>query len=388
MFRHPLFTFSTPICFEDSFPNDVRLFVLVGAQVILNISNDYWSLTDTEAMQHAANAVFRVVENGRPLARAAASGLTCLVDSLGRITARAPLYEPAVLVVDVPLPPDAHVLREMGGLVSGPHGRAAPPALPRGRLRAAGSAIGSAAGNATGNERIVSLAVLAPARGLWAAGMVAASEHGRREGLRFPGVSSRQVSLAPFRAGKIRNRPRRDPDAEHGLDKRRNGAGKTFPGWIDASRAAAGCPSGPVGRLIRSSGYFNQKAKKLKAAAVMFSRAGALSPRGAPSREELLALWGVGRETADSILLYAFCRPAFVVDAYTRRIFQRLGLLEGSESYDEVQQRFHKHLPRSPEIYNEMHALIVEHAKRHCSAKPQCAGCPISRSCRYFRSSP
>lgn len=104
VFHHPLFSFSTPICFEDSFPNDVRLFVTAGAQVILNLSNDYWSQTDTEAMQHAANAVFRAVENRRPLARASASGLTCLVDTLGRITARGPFYEPTELVVDIPLP--------------------------------------------------------------------------------------------------------------------------------------------------------------------------------------------------------------------------------------------------------------------------------------------
>ncbi len=104
VFHHPRFTFSTPICFEDSFPNDVRLFVAEGAQVILNLSNDYWSQTDTEAMQHAANSVFRAVENGRPLARASASGLTCVVDTLGRITMRGPLYEPCFLEADIPLP--------------------------------------------------------------------------------------------------------------------------------------------------------------------------------------------------------------------------------------------------------------------------------------------
>ncbi len=104
VFSHPLFTFSTPICFEDSFPSDVRLFVVAGARVILNLSNDYWSQTDAEAMQHAANAVFRAVENGRPLARASASGLTCVVDTLGRITARSPLYQQSYLVADIPLP--------------------------------------------------------------------------------------------------------------------------------------------------------------------------------------------------------------------------------------------------------------------------------------------
>jgi apolipoprotein N-acyltransferase len=101
VFRHPRLSFSTPICFEDAFPGDVRLFVREGAEAIVNLSNDYWSLTETEAMQHAANAVFRAVENRRPLARASASGLTCAVDSLGRITARAPFFEESFLTVDI-----------------------------------------------------------------------------------------------------------------------------------------------------------------------------------------------------------------------------------------------------------------------------------------------
>jgi apolipoprotein N-acyltransferase len=103
VFRHPKFSFSTPICFEDAFPDDVRRFVTAGAEVILNISNDYWSLTEAEGMQHAANAVFRAVENGRPLARASASGLTCFVDPRGRILARTPFFQENTLVVDVPL---------------------------------------------------------------------------------------------------------------------------------------------------------------------------------------------------------------------------------------------------------------------------------------------
>jgi apolipoprotein N-acyltransferase len=84
--------------------------VRAGAEVILNISNDYWSLTDTEGMQHAANAIFRAVENGRPLVRAAASGLTCLVDPDGRIVRRLPFYEEGSLVVDVPLSTIRHTL--------------------------------------------------------------------------------------------------------------------------------------------------------------------------------------------------------------------------------------------------------------------------------------
>lgn len=103
VFRHPLLSFFTPICFEDAFPNDVRHFIRAGAEAIVNLSNDYWSQTEAEAMQHAANAVFRAVENARPLVRASASGLSCSVDSLGRITARSPIYEEAALTVDLTL---------------------------------------------------------------------------------------------------------------------------------------------------------------------------------------------------------------------------------------------------------------------------------------------
>ena len=145
-------------------------------------------------------------------------------------------------------------------------------------------------------------------------------------------------------------------------------------------------PPGRVARHIRSSGYFNQKAKKLRIAARAFSRPRALQLHAAPSREGLLALWGIGKETADSILLYAFAKPVFVVDAYTRRIFTRLGMLAGNESYDEIQESFHRGLARRADLYNEMHALIVEHAKQHCRSRPRCPGCPVARSCAYFRS--
>ncbi len=103
VFRHPRFTYATPICFEDVFPDDVRRFVIEGSDVILNLSNDYWSLTEAEGMQHAANAIFRAIENGRPLVRASASGLTCMVDPHGRIAARGPFFAESLLVVDVPL---------------------------------------------------------------------------------------------------------------------------------------------------------------------------------------------------------------------------------------------------------------------------------------------
>ncbi len=103
VFQHPLFQFATPICFEDAFPGDVRLFVRAGAEAIVNLSNDYWSLTEVEGKQHGINAFYRAVENRVPLVRAAASGLTGYVDSGGRLRAALPYYEEEVLVVDVEL---------------------------------------------------------------------------------------------------------------------------------------------------------------------------------------------------------------------------------------------------------------------------------------------
>ena len=98
VFEHPLFSFCTPICFEDGFPNDVRLFVRKGAEVIINLSNDYWSLNEIEAKQHFTNSLFRAVENRRPLLRATASGLTAHVDELGRLIDSVPYYEEAILI--------------------------------------------------------------------------------------------------------------------------------------------------------------------------------------------------------------------------------------------------------------------------------------------------
>ena len=101
--RHPLFNFCTPICFEDTFPMDVREFVLRGADVIMNLSNDYWSLTEVEAKQHFISSLFRAVENRRPLLRSTASGYTSYVDSAGRQIDGLPFYEEGYLIVDVRL---------------------------------------------------------------------------------------------------------------------------------------------------------------------------------------------------------------------------------------------------------------------------------------------
>ncbi len=132
---------------------------------------------------------------------------------------------------------------------------------------------------------------------------------------------------------------------------------------------------GKIATLIKSSGYYNQKAKKIKAM-IKFLKSGKEI-----TRENLLDIWGVGPETADSILLYAFNKPCFVVDLYTKRIFSRLGSVEG-ESYQAFQDYFHNNLKRDSRLFNEFHALLVEHAKQHCRSKPVCEGCPLLKSCR------
>jgi endonuclease III related protein len=141
-------------------------------------------------------------------------------------------------------------------------------------------------------------------------------------------------------------------------------------------------PTPRLARLIRASGYFNQKARKLKGIAELFSTPRALTLGMAPTRTVLLSQWGVGPETADSILLYAFQVPVFVVDAYTRRLLERIGLAAGAGDYEGIQETFHRSLPRNHQLFNEFHALIVHHAKIHCRARPICNGCPVVR-CRY-----
>jgi endonuclease III related protein len=138
------------------------------------------------------------------------------------------------------------------------------------------------------------------------------------------------------------------------------------------------CRTARLAGLIRASGYYNQKAKKLKAIAALFAAPAA----AAPTREALLSRWGIGPETADSILLYAFHQPQLVVDAYTRRILSRIGTIGGKESYARIQEMFHQELPARHELFNEFHALLVEHAKRHCRAAPLCGGCPVP-SCAW-----
>ncbi len=154
-------------------------------------------------------------------------------------------------------------------------------------------------------------------------------------------------------------------------------------------RAIDQTPLDELAALIRSSGFYREKAKKLKAfAAHVHTRyAGNLAAllAGEPRelRRELLALRGIGPETADSIILYAAGQPIFVVDAYTRRLFARLGLPVASE-YDAIQRYCHERLATDARLFNEYHALIVRHAVVHCRARPRCAGCPLAEVCPSF----
>jgi endonuclease-3 related protein len=135
-----------------------------------------------------------------------------------------------------------------------------------------------------------------------------------------------------------------------------------------------------VAALVRSSGYYNQKARRLGILARFFLEAG----DGPPERESLLALEGVGPETADSILLYAFSRTFFVVDAYTSRLFSRLDLCDEIAKYHVVQDMFMDNLESDTETFNEYHALIVLHCKSRCKTKvPLCDGCSLRDFCRY-----
>jgi endonuclease-3 related protein len=133
---------------------------------------------------------------------------------------------------------------------------------------------------------------------------------------------------------------------------------------------------------IRSSGYYNQKAKKLKNMAKFLTQHSIkeLETLGInESRKLLLEVNGVGKETADSIILYALNKPIFVIDAYTKRIFYRVGFSE--ETYDEFHDLFMKNLEPHPKLFNEYHALIVELGKNICRKQPLCEKCPIHALC-------
>jgi endonuclease-3 related protein len=150
-------------------------------------------------------------------------------------------------------------------------------------------------------------------------------------------------------------------------------------------KVIAQAPATEVAELIRPSGYFNIKAQRLQHFCTYLLAAGGKKRLArmetAELRHALLAVHGVGPETADDMLLYAFDRPVFVIDAYTRRIFSRLGLIEGDEPYEALRHGFEKALGPDVPLFNEYHALIVRHAKAACAKRPRCQGCCLARNC-------
>ena len=146
-------------------------------------------------------------------------------------------------------------------------------------------------------------------------------------------------------------------------------------------------PMGRLAEVIRPAGFFNVKSVRLKSFVdyLWEGYGGNLERMFAGDwralREELLAVRGIGRETADSILLYAGNKPTFVVDAYTKRLFAALGLIPERASYEEVRSFFMENLPAEVALFNEYHALIVAHCKEHCRARPRCSGCGVHQFC-------
>jgi endonuclease-3 related protein len=151
-------------------------------------------------------------------------------------------------------------------------------------------------------------------------------------------------------------------------------------------KALANVPLQQLESAIRPAGYYRQKARRLKAFVSFLQEHYGGSLRRmfqtptATLRHQLLQVHGIGPETADSILLYAGHHPVFVVDAYTRRILSRHGLLDGRLQYEQIQRWFEAHLPRSAPLFNEYHALLVEVGKRWCHRQqPDCSSCPLGR---------
>ncbi len=145
-------------------------------------------------------------------------------------------------------------------------------------------------------------------------------------------------------------------------------------------------PEERLAELVPASGYYNAKARKLKAITGWIEQYGydldKAFARGVPElRAELLTVYGVGEETADSILLYAAGKPVFVIDAYTRRVVSRLGLPISGGGYQAYQALFMDNLPEDAPLFNEYHALLVRLGKEACRKRPLCAGCCLNQQC-------
>jgi len=145
-----------------------------------------------------------------------------------------------------------------------------------------------------------------------------------------------------------------------------------------------------VARLIRPCGYYNAKALKLKSFAHWLGEyyndnLGKLFTNNIDHiRQQLLSIYGIGQETADSIILYAANKPIFVIDAYTRRIINRIGLTPDSNNYTAYQALFMDNLPTDARLFNEYHALLVRLAKDVCRKFPLCQQCCLNNLCHFY----
>ena len=146
-----------------------------------------------------------------------------------------------------------------------------------------------------------------------------------------------------------------------------------------------------IARLIHPCGYYNAKAAKLKAFARWFGAEfdDSLNKLSASDiddlRQKLLSVHGIGDETADSIILYVANKPLFVIDAYARRIIDRLGLSPDSAGYSAYQALFMNNLPHDTTLFNEYHALLVQLGKDACRKRPLCRKCCLNDVCRFYR---
>jgi endonuclease-3 related protein len=159
-------------------------------------------------------------------------------------------------------------------------------------------------------------------------------------------------------------------------------------GALDPARLAA-MPDDALVPLVRVSGTPTVKARRLRAIAQTIAVAGGidalLALPVAELRSQLLATHGIGAETADAIILYAAGHPVFLIDAYTQRLFRRIGMGPAVNAYDAWQQWFEERLPADTRAYQRHHAHIVLHGKALCRPNPRCSACPLNDRCAFAR---
>jgi len=172
-----------------------------------------------------------------------------------------------------------------------------------------------------------------------------------------------------------------------GLEQRRKAIANLKDAGALSAQALRDLPDTELARLVYPSGYYNAKARKLKALADWLGREYGdsldklFSQDTAALRAKLLEVHGIGEETADSILLYAGGHPVFVIDAYTRRTIDRLGLTPAAKNYTGYQKLFTDNLPADAAVFNEYHALLVTLGKEACRKKPLCLNCCLNPIC-------